>query len=129
MTTPILCVLLAWLLAYLPKIPLSVAMARQPEGYDNLHPRAQQDKLSGFGARARGAHLNSFEVFPPFAAAVIIAHITGADASHAAVLSLTFVVSRALYVLTYLVNLGTVRSALWGVGMLAILGLFLLPLA
>lgn len=115
-------------MAYVPKIPLSVMMARQPEGYDNRYPRAQQDQLKGFGARARGAHYNSFEVFPPFATAVIVAHLGGADVGHTTMLSIGFVVSRGLYVLAYLLDIGHLRSGLWGLGMIAIGGLFLLPL-
>lgn len=128
MTIPFVCILVAWLMAYVPKIPLSVVMARQPEGYDNRYPRAQQDKLQGFGARARGAHYNSFEVFPPFAAAVVIAHLGGADVGHMTMLSIGFVVSRALYILAYLMDAGHVRSGLWALGMFAIGGLFVLPL-
>ena len=64
MTTPFICVLVAYLLIYLPKLPLSAAMAKQPGGYDNKDPRGQQAKLDGWGARARAAHYNGFEAFP-----------------------------------------------------------------
>lgn len=119
--------LIAWLLAYAPKIPLSVVMARQPEGYDNKLPRAQQDRLTGMGARARGAHLNSFEAFPPFAAAVIVAHLGGGDPRRASLLAIAFVAARVLYIAAYLANLDKLRSTLWTIGMLATGGLFLLP--
>lgn len=127
MTTPFLCVLLAFLLAYAPKIPLSVAMARQPGGFDNKNPREQQGKLSGFGARARGAHYNGFEAFSGFAAAVFVAHLGGANDHRATILSIAFIVARCLYIAAYLADLDYLRSALWGTGLLATLALFALP--
>lgn len=51
--------------------PVARAMAEEGGGrYDNHHPRAQQARLTGFGARALAAHLNSIEAFPLFAAGV-----------------------------------------------------------
>jgi len=127
MTTPFVCVLIAFLLIYLPKVPLSVAMAKQPGGYDNKNPRAQQDKLAGMGARARGAHYNGFESFPPFAAAVFVAHLAGAADHRASILSIAFVVARTLYIAAYLADLDYLRSAIWGIGFLCTIALFCLP--
>lgn len=128
MTTPFVCVLIAFLLIYVPKIPLSVAMARQPGGYDNKNPRAQQNALDGMGARARGAHYNGFEAFPPFAAAVFVAHLGGAAADHrASILAIAFVVARTLYIGAYLADLDYLRSAIWGIGLLCTVALFCLP--
>lgn len=127
MTTPFICVLIAFLLIYLPKVPLSMAMARQPGGYDNKRPREQQAKLEGWGARAKAAHYNAFEAFPPFAAAVVVAHIAGASDYRASVLSVAFVVARTLYVGAYLADLDYLRSAIWGIGLLCTIALFCLP--
>lgn len=127
MTTPFLCVFLAYVLAYLPKIASSVAMARLPGGFDNRHPRTQQAQLTGWGARAHAAHLNGFEAAAPFAAGVIIAHLCGVDPHRASVLSIGFVAARAAYVLAYVADLAYLRSTLWGVGVLATAGLFVLP--
>lgn len=127
MTTPFICILIAFLLIYVPKVPLSLAMAKQPGGYDNKDPRAQQAKLDGFGARARGAHYNAFEAFPPFAAAVFVAHLAGAADHRATILSVAFVVARAAYVAAYLANLDYLRSAIWGIGVLCTVALFCLP--
>jgi uncharacterized MAPEG superfamily protein len=127
MTTPFVCVLIAFLLIYLPKVPLSVAMAKLPGGYDNKDPRAQQAKLEGMGARARGAHYNGFEAFPPFAAAVIIAHLAGAADHRASILAIAFVVARSLYIAAYLADLDYLRSAIWGIGLLCTAALFCLP--
>ncbi len=127
MTTPFICVLIAFVLIYVPKLPLSVAMAKQPDGYDNKNPRAQQDALEGFGARSRGAHYNGFEAFPGFAAAVIIAHLAGANDHRMTVLCVAFVVARGLYIATYLADQDYLRSAVWGVGFLCTVALFCLP--
>jgi uncharacterized MAPEG superfamily protein len=127
MTTPFLCVFFAWLLIFAPKIPLSVAMAKAPGGYDNKHPRDQQDRLTGWAARAKAAHLNGFESFPPFAAGVVIAHLAGLDPYRASLLAITFVVARALYPVLYILDLDYLRSGVWGVGLLATAGLYLLP--
>ncbi len=128
MTTPLLCVFIAFLLIYLPKIPLSVAMGKQPEGYDNNNPRAQQAKLTGWGERARNAHANAFESFPAFAAAVFVAHLAHANEKYSAILAITYVVARTIYPLVYMANVGVVRSAVWSVGFGATCGLFALPL-
>jgi uncharacterized MAPEG superfamily protein len=127
MTTPFICVLIAFLLIYVPRGPLTLAMVRQPGGYDNQDPRAQQAKLEGMGARARGAHHNGFEAFAPFAAAVILAHLAGAADHRASILAMAFVVARALFIAAYLANLDSLRSALWMTGFLCTVALFCLP--
>lgn len=127
MTLSLFCVFLAFLLIYANKIPVAVAMAKSSGGYDNRHPRNQQQNLTGWGARALAAHINSFEIFPAFAASAIIAHLT-APGTEANWLSVIFVVSRLVYSVLYIVNLHLLRSTVWAVGMLCVAGLFLLPL-
>jgi uncharacterized MAPEG superfamily protein len=126
-TLPFACVFIAFLLIYLPKAPLSVAMAKEGKGYDNANPRAQQERLTGWGARARAAHANAFEAFPPFAAAVVVAHLAHADAKWMTILAVTHVAARALYPFIYMANLATLRSAVWTIGFGATAGLFVLP--
>ena len=125
-TVPFVCVVVAFVLIYLTKIPVGVAMAKMGR-YDNEHPRDQQAKLTGWGQRALGSHQNSFEAFAPFAAAVMVAHLGGGSAHASAVLAVVFVVARVVYLLLYLANQSTLRSAVWSVGFFATLGLFLLP--
>lgn len=126
MTIPFICVFLALMLIYVPRAVVAREQARQPEGYDNQHPRDQQAKLTGLGRRAQAAHENSFEGFAPFAAAVIIAHLAGADARWSAILAVVYVASRAVYLGLYLGNKPSARSAVWALGLLAIIGLFTL---
>ncbi len=125
---PLACLPIAYALVYLPKVPLTVAMARQPEGYDNKNPRDQQARLSGWGKRAAAAHANGFESFAPFAAGVFATQITGASPHWASILSITYVVSRLLYSIAYIGNAATVRSWVWGISFGATLGLMLLPI-
>jgi uncharacterized MAPEG superfamily protein len=127
MPTAFLCVLIACVLCYVPKLPLSVAQARHGGRYDNRTPRVQQEQLQGWGARARGAHLNSFESLPAFAAAVIIAHLCGVEQRKADILAIFFVVSRAVYIAVYLADLPRLRSTVFTLGMMSIAALFLLP--
>jgi uncharacterized MAPEG superfamily protein len=56
--------------ALLPYLNAGIAKARSP--YDNRFPRALE-RYQGMAFRAHGAHQNSFEVFPFFAIAVLVA--------------------------------------------------------
>jgi uncharacterized MAPEG superfamily protein len=120
------CIVAAWIVVYSSKLPVAVAMQRSG-GYDNRHPRAQQAALTGWGARAVAAHLNGFETFAPFAAAVLVAHVAGGSPPLVDALAVTFVVSRIAYLICYLTNISTLRSTVWSVGFLATLALFLSP--
>lgn len=121
------CIVAAWFLVYLSKVPVVAAMARAG-GYDNHHPRAQQAQLTGWGARALASHLNGFETFAPFAAAVLVARLAGGPMPIVDGLAVVFVASRLLYVACYLADWSSLRSTVWGVGFLATFGLFLSPL-
>ena len=124
MTTPLLCVFLAFLLIYLPKIPLSVAMAKSPGGYDNRQPRDQQAALEGWGRRAAAAHANGFESFAPFAAAVFTAHWVRVDPGTSAMLAIVHVAARTIYPVAYIANIHLLRSTVWCIGFGATAGLF-----
>jgi uncharacterized MAPEG superfamily protein len=126
MTIPFICVLVAFVLIYVPKVFLSVAMAKQPGGYDNKHPREQQAKLDGWGKRAHAAHLNTIEAFAPFAASVFVAHLSHANAHFSASLAIAFIGARVVYPFLYMANLDKIRSLVWGLGVAATLGLFVI---
>jgi uncharacterized MAPEG superfamily protein len=128
MTVPLVCVFAAFLLCMVSKAPVALAMSRRPEGYNNRHPRDQQAALEGWGRRALAAHLNSFEAFPGFAAAVIVAHLAAADPVWSSWLAVVFVVSRVAYVALYLANANLWRSAVWTVGWGATILIFVLAL-
>src|SRR5262252_7098718 len=113
MTTPFLCVFLAFVLIYLPRVFVFIAQARQPEGFDTRHPRDQQARLEGWARRASAAHANAFEAFAPFAAAVVIAHLTGADPRWSSSVAIVFVCARTVYPLLYVVNIDKLRTTVW----------------
>lgn len=109
MHTALLCVLVAGLLPY-----LFTGVAKAGGGrYDNRDVRSWQAGLTGVAYRAHAAHLNSFEAFPFFAAAVLAAMATGADASRVNLLAIAFVVLRLAYFGIYLANLAALRSLVW----------------
>jgi len=112
----IYCLLVAILLPYITKAPLAYAM-HQLGGYDNKHPREQQAKLQGFGARALAAHQNSFESLIVFSAAIAIAVATNHTDEFIQYLAIVHVVARILYTVLYLINWDKLRSLVWGLGL------------
>src|SRR5262245_42654725 len=106
-------ILIAGLLPY-----AATLIAKSRKGFDNANPRAWLAQQEGFRARAHAAQLNSFEAFPLFAAAVIVAHLRGAQADTMNLLAIGFIVSRVLFIAMYVANLATLRSIVWfgGIG-------------
>ncbi|MFN7145133.1 MAG: MAPEG family protein [Myxococcota bacterium] len=125
MYSPVAYVLAAWLLIYVPIPVAGFFRAKLDGGYDNRHPRAQQAQLSGVAARAIGAHNNTLEAFPAFAAAAILCAWRGVDGGAADALSIGFLAARVVYVGFYLGNLATLRSLTWFAAAGCTLGLFL----
>jgi len=109
MTIALYCVLAAGLMPYLWT---GVAKARGPR-YNNVNVRLWQSKLEGVAQRAHATHLNSFEAFPLFAAAVLVAQMNGADQAHVDMLALSFTGLRLVYGVLYLANQASLRSLVW----------------
>lgn len=126
MTTPFLCLLIAFVLAWAARVPVFVALRRDGRAFDNQNPERQMDALHGLGGRAVAAHRTALRNYPPFAAAVIVAHLAGADARRASVLAIAYVVAQAVHTLAYLANVDYLRSFVWVVGFLTTIGLFLI---
>ena len=112
MTILIWCLFIAALLPYLAKVPVAFAMNKL-DGYDNNHPREQQSKLTGFGARALAAHQNAFESLIIFAPAVLLAIATQHTGENIVLLAIVHIGARIAYNLLYLMNIGTLRSLVW----------------
>lgn len=121
MTIAYLCVLIA---AILPLTATVVAKAGG-ERYNNRHPRVWLDQQQGYRARAAAAQSNSFEAFPFFAAAVIIAHLMHAPQARLDVLAIVFVVARIAYVVCYVADWHWARSFVWLIGWIACIAIFL----
>lgn len=122
MTTLLICALVAVLLPYLAKLPVAIEMNKLG-GYDNRHPRAQQAKLEGFGARALAAHQNSFESLIVFSVALAV--VLGSNNVNAMTeyLAITHIVARILYCVFYYMNIDKLRSLVWLVGIGSAVGM------
>lgn len=119
MTTAYWCVFASIFFPY-----LWAMIAKAQPGYDNRAPRAQLAEAKGFRQRANWAHLNAFEAFPPFAAAVIIAHQAHANQATVDMLALGFLAFRAAHGVCYVLDRATLRSLTFGGGMACVVGLF-----
>jgi uncharacterized MAPEG superfamily protein len=92
---------------------------------DNHQTRLWQSQLSGWRQRAYWAHLNSFEAFPLFAAAVIVAHLGSPGSFIAASAAWGFVAVRVIYSICFITDKAALRSFVWFVGMACIGALFI----
>jgi len=95
------------------------------DGYDNHQPRIFLAKLTGWQQRANWAQVNAYEAFPPFAAAVIIAHLVGVNQILIDTLAGIFLCARVLHGIMYILDKATLRSLVWTVGFLCVVGLFI----
>jgi len=120
------CIVVAFLLIYFPF--LAVAFARIGVGYDYYAPRAMFEKLPPYAQRATWAHQNSFEAFPIFAAAALMAYVTGVNSSIAAWAALTFITARLLYSVFYISNIPLLRSLMYAIGLVCSCTLFVLSI-
>ena len=112
MTTAYLCVLFAGLMPY---IFTGIAKSSK-QGYDNRAPREFLTSLQGWGQRANWAQMNSFEAFPLFAIAVVIAQLRGMDPSLLNNLAMGFIAARIAYGTFYIFDKPPFRSLAWTAG-------------
>ncbi len=123
------CVLFAALLpigcAWLAKSG-SFGKSRKDGGFDNRDPRAWMARQTDWRARANAAQANSFEALPFFIGAVIIAHLLGAGQTALDMLALLYVMLRIFYIMMYVSDMPTVRSAVWGAAFFVNIGILFL---
>ena len=117
MSTLIWCLLIAGLLPIAAKAPV-VYFQNRDNGYDNRHPRAQQQRLTGAGARAVAGHYNAYEAFPLFAAAVLVVIATEQVTILNQWLAVSFVALRIVFHTLYLLNWDKLRSLIWFLALL-----------
>jgi uncharacterized MAPEG superfamily protein len=117
MTIAFWCVFVAVLLPYVP-LGLSARLL------DPKLPRKNVPNLEGLPARAYGAHLNAFEAFPPFAAAVIISHIVEGASATVNWVAVLFIVARLGHMGFYLADRQPPRSAAFLVGLAIVIVIF-----
>jgi uncharacterized MAPEG superfamily protein len=116
----------AVILIYLPF--LVVGYGRAKVGYDVAAPRAMFDQLPDYAKRATWAHENSFEAFMIYAAAALMAYVTGVESDWAAKVAIAFLIARTLYSLFYILNIPIGRSLMYAIGSLSSFTLFALSL-
>lgn len=121
MTIAFWCVLVAGFLPYFGTLTAKIGGER----FDNSNPRDWLDAQSGFRKRANAAQHNSFEAFPFFAAAVIIAHVAGAPQGRIDLFAVVFILARLFYIAFYVTDMATLRSLAWFVGLGSVVALFL----
>ncbi len=119
-------IVVAAILIYVPY--LLVAFARVQIGYDLSAPRAMFDKLPPYAQRAAWAHENSFEGFMVFAAAALMAYVTGVNSPQAVNAVIAFIIARLLYSIFYIANIPLLRSLMFGIASFSSGTLFFLSL-
>lgn len=126
MTLAYWCVLIGLLM---PLLWTAVAKFLGPKKMpvsNNNNPREYLATLTGPQKRADWAQQNAFEAFPAFAAAVIIAHVSGGAAlSTINLLAIVWVIARLAHGVCYVANWATLRSLTYFVGMACVVGCFI----
>lgn len=97
---------------FLPVVAAGVAKAGRSD-YDNADPRGWESRLDGYRRRAIAAMNNTYEALPFFAAAVIVAHQTGAAQARLDALAIAWLVLRLVYLAAYVADRATWRSLVW----------------
>ncbi|HEY0675066.1 MAG TPA: MAPEG family protein [Immundisolibacter sp.] len=105
--------------------PVLGAMAKSG-GFDNSRPRESLAAATGWRKRADWAQQNALENFAPFAAAVIIGHLTGLAQGTLDQLALAFVALRVLHAVFYIANLAALRSLSYVGGLACIIAIFVM---
>lgn len=117
------CILIA---ALLPYLWATIAKSRGDD-YDNNDPRGWMARQTDPRAlRGHAAHLNAFEAFPAFAAAVLMAQAAGVAADRISLLAVLFVVCRVAHGLCYLADKGALRSLSWIGGIACVIALMVM---
>jgi uncharacterized MAPEG superfamily protein len=120
MTIAFWCLLVAGLLPY---VPFGFASPK----LDRHTPRLGAPQLDGIAARAYGLHLNAFEAFPFFAAAVIVSHVVEGASATVDWLALAFVAARLGHLAFYLLDRPPLRSACFSAGLVIAIVIFVHP--
>jgi uncharacterized MAPEG superfamily protein len=91
-----------------------------PPNYVDPTPRP----VPSWGKRADRTYLNAVEVFAPFAALVIVAHLAGKANAMTAFWSMCFFWLRVAHAAVYLLAVPYVRTLVFTLGFISVAGLF-----
>jgi uncharacterized MAPEG superfamily protein len=92
----------------------------KPENYRDPEKRP----MPLWGKRADRAHLNAVETFAPFAALVIVAHVAGKANAMTAFWATCYFWLRLAHAVVYLIGIPLIRTILFTLGYVAIVGIF-----
>jgi uncharacterized MAPEG superfamily protein len=125
---PYISLIIGVLLIYAPRMVVGGEMNKLEGGYNHNDPRSQQTLLQGLGKRALNAHHNALEALPIFGIGLVAAMQRSTSLTVIAAASAAFAVARIFYLVFYLSDKPPLRSACWGIGVLASLLLYVLAL-
>lgn len=91
-----------------------------PANYVDPTPRP----LPPWGRRADRAYLNAVECFAPFAALVLVAHVSGKADAMTAFWATCFFWLRLAHAVVYLLAVPYVRTVIFTLGFVAVVGIF-----
>lgn len=91
-----------------------------PQDYVDPEPRP----VPLWGKRAHRAYLNAVETFAPFAALVLIIHVTSQSNGTTAFLTMAFFWLRLIHAVVYWFAVPYVRTIVFTLGFLCVVGLF-----
>ena len=126
MTTPFWCLLIMIIIPYVIAGVTAYFRVQQLGSVDVKQPREQALDLKDSGARAVAAQQNAWEAIAVFSAAVLVAHLAGADPGTSATAALVFIVARILHPIFYIMNMAPLRTLSFVVGFGSCIWLFVL---
>ncbi len=91
-----------------------------PQNYTDPTPRA----VPLWGKRADRTYLNAVEAFAPFAALVVVAHLAGKANATTAFWAMAFFWLRFAHAVVYLLGIPYLRTLLFTLGYIAVIGIF-----
>jgi uncharacterized MAPEG superfamily protein len=91
-----------------------------PQNYIDPTPRP----VPLWGMRANRAYVNAVESFAPFAALVMVAHLTGKANATTAFLATSFFWLRLAHAVVYLLGIPYLRTVIYTLGFVAVIGIF-----
>ena len=107
----------------MPIVCAGIAKAGK-KNYDNHNPREWLAQQTGYRARANAAQGNCFEAFPFYAIGILVAMHAQVPQERTDIYAGVFIVTRVVYVASYVMDKDKLRSLAWFVGFLCTLGLY-----
>ena len=121
MTFAYVCIVIAIIM---PIILAGISKKESEVTVNNNNPRDHIKHLKKRAKYAYGAEQNCYESFPPFAIAVVVAHLMGGTQLTVDILAGLYIFSRLMYIVFYIQGKGILRSVTYMVGLIATISLF-----